>query len=142
MSENNKKRGRPEGFCVSDETKEKIRKYRLGTPHSEKTKDKISKSLSKHFKERYPLSVSFEEEYECFSDDVSDWVSNNKESIDEMEYVVTDKKLMCLRQVEICCGNNIDYFGHNATPEFILLLKDELIARGQIEEAMELSSLI
>lgn len=139
---NNKRRGRPEGFHVSDKTKEKIRKYRLGTPHSEKTKNKISQSLSKHFKERYPLSVTLEEEYENYSEEVLDWMSDNKENIDEMEHVVRDNKLTRLRQVEICCGSNIDGFGHNATPEFILLLRDELIENGQIEEAIELASLI
>jgi len=139
---NNKKRGRPEGFRVSEETKDKIRRYRLGTPHSEKTKNKISRSLSDHFKKRYPLSVTLEEEYENYSEEVSDWMSDNKDNLDEMEHVVRDNKLTRLRQVELCYGANIDSFGHSATPEFLLMLKDELIEKGQFEEVIELFSLI
>lgn len=39
-----KKRGRPKGYKVSTETKEKISDYRLGTTHTIKTKKKMSQS--------------------------------------------------------------------------------------------------
>jgi hypothetical protein len=43
-------RGRPVGYQLSEESKDKIRNGRMGTRHSQKTRDKISKSLKKYFK--------------------------------------------------------------------------------------------
>lgn len=44
-----KKRGRPFGHKLSEESKNKIRQSRLGQDHSDKTRVKISKSLNKYF---------------------------------------------------------------------------------------------
>jgi len=43
-------RGRPMGYQLSKESKDKISKSRTGQFHSQKTKDKISKSLKKYFR--------------------------------------------------------------------------------------------
>jgi len=43
-------RGRPLGYKLSAESKDKIRKSRIGTTHSDGTKNKISKSLKAYFK--------------------------------------------------------------------------------------------
>jgi hypothetical protein len=43
-------RGRPVGYELSMESKNKIRKSRVGKMHSDQTKNKISKSLKAYFK--------------------------------------------------------------------------------------------
>lgn len=45
-----KKRGRPKGMKLSDETKEKIAAARRGRKHSEQTKEKIAERLKEYFK--------------------------------------------------------------------------------------------
>ena len=134
-------RGRPIGFRLTDESKDKIRQKRLGSTHTEETKDKISKSLAAYYKKRDSLSDSMEYEYGCVAEAV-DWIVDNKEEIDDMEHVLTERKLIYLRQLEMCFGYDIDIFGHNQNPEFILMLEEELKKLGCEEELKELYSLI
>ena len=47
---NNKGRGRPLGFRLSEESKRAISDSKKGQKHSELTKDKISKTLISYFK--------------------------------------------------------------------------------------------
>lgn len=135
-----KKRGRPFGHRLSEETKERIRQKRLGTKHSQETKDKISQSLIKYFKKRDTLSDSMQYEYSYISEEAVDWVNEHREEIDAIEYVMTEKRLLYLNQLEICFGGDIEHiFGHNATPEFLVLLKE---AVKDLECIEELHSLI
>ncbi len=137
----NKKRGRPYGHRLSEETKDRIRQKRLGCCHTKKTKDKISQSLVAYFRKRDSLSLSLENEYSYVSDEAVDWVCEHREDIDKTEHVMTERRLMYLRQLEICIGSDIEYlFGHNITPEFLMILKEELQEEGQNE--LELHSLV
>jgi len=135
--------GRPSGHRLSDRTKEKIRQRRLGCCHTQETKDKISRSLSAYFKKRDTLSDSIEAEYIDVSDEAVEWVVANREALDMTEHVMTEKRLMYLKHIEICIGSDIEYlFGHNATPEFLMLLKEELEETGSDDDISELHSLI
>jgi hypothetical protein len=130
-----RKRGRPFGHKLSEETKERIRQRRLGTKHSQETKDKISQSLIRYFKSRDTLSDSMQYEYSYISEEATDWVQENKDEIDETEHVMTERRLHYLKQLEICLGGDIEHiFGHNATPEFLMLLKEEVEDSDRIEE--------
>lgn len=138
-----RRRGRPFGHRLSEDTKEKIRQRRLGTHHSQETKDKISKSLIKYFKQRDSLADSIEHEYSYVSEDAAEWVYNNKTAIDETEHVMTEKRLSYLKQIELCFGNDLEHlFGHNSTPEFLLMLKEEILESIGSEAVKELCSLI
>ena len=137
------KRGRPFGHRLSEETKDKIRDGRLGTHHSKETKDKISKSLIAYFKKRDSLAASLEHEYSYVSEEAAEWVYDNRDVIDETDCVMTEKRLSYLNQVELCLGNDIEsLFGHNTTPEFLLILKEEIAAVFGKDRVNELCSLI
>lgn len=138
-----KKRGRPFGHKLSEETKDKIRCGRLGTHHTKATRDKISRSLIAYFKKRDSLADSIGQEYSYVSEEASDWVYDNKDDIDATEYVMTEKRLSYLNQVELCLGNDIEkLFGHSATPEFLLILKERIIEAFGKDRIGELHSLL
>lgn len=134
--------GRPTGYRLSKKSKDKIRSSRFGTHHSEETKNKISKSLTKYFKERDPLSENIRYDYRDFPEQVDDWILDNKKDIDQTEHVMTEKRIFFLGQLEICSGFDINNFSHETTPEFLILLKEELIEKGLTEELEELKALI
>jgi len=141
----NKKRGRPLGHKLSDKTKEKIRIKRLGTRHSQETKNKISKSLSRFFKGKKSFADCLAEEYIYISEDATKWIFENDEDIDDADLnnIITNKKINSLRQVEIALGMDVDqFFGHNANPEFLLLLKERIEEEGGEEILKEFLSLI
>lgn len=138
-----RKRGRPVGHRISERTKDKIRCKRLGTHHSKATKDKISKSLSKYFKRRDSLAESIEYEYRYFPKEAADWVYDNRDALDNTEHVITEKRLSYLNQVELSFGADIEtLFGHNTTPEFLLLLKEEIAEALDKSKIAELHSLL
>jgi hypothetical protein len=137
------RRGRPLGYKLSDATKDKIRQKRLGSSHSMETRNKISKSLLAYFRNKNALSVSMEVEYGDFPEEAVEWIYMNSEDINASEGVVPEKRLSSMNQLEICLGSDIEFlFGHNTTPEFLILLKEELYERGNMEEISELRSLI
>lgn len=131
-------RGRPPGFRLLEESKEKIRQSRLGTRHSEKTKNKISRSLIAYFKKRDSFTESIRNEYRDFPQYIDDWLVDHKELLDESESIMAEAKLTYLQQIEMCYGNEIDKFGHEASPEFLLMLKEELLELGLLDELEEL----
>jgi len=138
------KRGRPLGHKLSEFTKNKIRLKRIGTHHSKATRDKISASLIAYFKRRGSLADSMAEEYKSISKEASDWVYDNRENINDMEdEILLDRKLSSLNQLELCFGHEIEYlFGHTATPEFLMLIKEELRRDGNADLIEELNFLI
>ena len=81
-------------------------------------------------------------DYRNFPKDVDDWILDNKEEIDRTDCVMTEKKLFFLGQWEIPSGFDINNFNHEATPEFLILLKEELIEKGLTKELEELKALI
>lgn len=138
-----KKRGRPFGYKVSESTKDKIGNCRLGTHHSKETRDKISKSLIEYFRKRNSLSTNIEQEYGYISKEIFDWIYDNKDDIDDIDCVMTERKLSYLSQLELCLGNDIEnFFGHNVTPEFLLILKEEIESIFGKDRAIELCSLL
>lgn len=122
-------RGRPFGHRLSEKTKEKIRIGRLGSSHTTQTKNKISKSLTMYFKNRDSLADSIEQEYSYISDEAVAWIVEHQEEIDDdgCAYIMTEKRLSYLKQIELCMGSDIEYlFGHNTTPELLLMLEEEI----------------
>lgn len=125
------RRGRPLGLKLSEETKDKIRNKRIGRPHTEETKDKIADSMNKHFKSRDLLTESLAYDYRFSTEEAICWIDANEEEINKCEEVLTNKRISYTNQIEQPVGVNIDQlFGHSMTPEFILLLKEELLANG------------
>ena len=135
-------RGRPIGFKLPESSKEKIRQSRFGKRHSKETCGKISQSLINYFKKRDPFVDNIRYEYKHFPQYVDEWLVDHKELLDDMEAVMTEKKLMFLKQLEINFGNEIDRFGHNTTPEFFLMLKEELLELGLFDELKQLYLLV
>lgn len=126
-----RRRGRPFGHRLSELSKDRIRRSRIGTKHKQETKDKISKSLSAYFKKRDSLSVSLEYEYTDVSSEAVEWIFNNREDIDESESVMTERRLSYFKQLEISMGHELEQlFGHNNNPEILLMLKQELSDAG------------
>jgi hypothetical protein len=134
--------GRPKGYKLSEATKDKIRAKRLGTKHSKETKDKISRSLLAYFKKKDSLADSIQHEYITISKEAVKWLVANKNNINETEYVLTDRRLWFLQQLELCIGKDIELFGHDATPEFILCLKEDLEESGRHADVEEMYSLL
>jgi hypothetical protein len=121
-----KRRGRPFGHRLDENTKKKIRQRRLGTHHSQETRDKISRSLSEYFKGRDSFSKSINHEYSEVREAV-EWIGENSDELAKESIILTERSLLYSRQLEISLGHEIEVlFGHNATPEFLLLLKEEL----------------
>ncbi len=125
-NEEKRGRGRPKGFKLSEESKIAISKSKEGQTHTQETKDKISRSLIIYFKKKNPLSDEIEKRYCAYNEDEAtfEWIDCVREKIDEIEDVLTEKSMRNKRRIEISCGNNIEYFGHNITPEIILLFKE------------------
>ena len=119
------KRGRPEGHRLSDESKKAISESKKGQEHSQETKDKISKSLIIYFKRLNTLSDEVTNIYCRIGDDVvCDWMNEIREDLDESDEILTERRMRNSRRIEICCGQNIEYFSHNLTPEVIVLFKE------------------
>ncbi len=137
-----KRRGRPVGHELSDETKDKIRCSRIGKSHSRETRNKISRSLIEYFRKRDPVSTGIENEYKYFPDEAKDWLASHREEIDETEGIMANRRIIYLSQLEACYGSDIENFCHFTTPEFLLLLKEELQRLNMREELRELTSLI
>lgn len=119
-----KKRGRPIGFKLSDESRKAISEAKIGQKHSQETKDKISKSLILYFKKQHPLSDEIESRYCEMDEYLQDWADSVKNRLNEITDVMTRRSMRITRRIEMNCGNNIEYFGHNLTPEVILLFKE------------------
>jgi len=137
-----RKRGRPLGYKLSEESKNKIRLKRLGTHHTIETRNKISKSLRAYFRRRDSLSRSIKNEYLYISDEAVDWIVDNQSDIDSTENVMSIRRLDNLRQLELYFGSEIeDLFGHQMTPEFLVLVK-ELLHELDLDNKIDLNSII
>jgi hypothetical protein len=120
-----KKRGRPLGFRLSEESKRAISESKKGQRHKQETKDKISRTLTIYFRNRSPLSEEIVNEY-CRADDdeLCGWATEVQVALDEIEDVRTERSMINSRKIEITYGQNIEYFSHEMTPETLILLKE------------------
>ena len=137
-----KKRGRPVGYELTEKTKDKIRQSRIGKSHSRETRNKISRSLIKYFRKRDPVSNGIENEYKYFPDEARDWLADHREEIDDTEGIMANKRIIYLSQLEVCYGSDIENFCHFMTPEFLLILKEELGSLEMGDELQELFSIV
>ncbi len=124
------KRGRPLGFKLSEESKIAISMSKTGQRHSKSTKDKISRSLILYFRRLNPLSKELLGYYSKRSEENSQWedgmkwVDSVKDEIDLSEGVLTLRDLRNRFRMEDGSSRDIDSFGHNVTPELLLLFKE------------------
>lgn len=133
------KRGRPLGFRLSEASKRAISISKIGQRHRPETKDKISKSLLLYFRNKNPLSEEITNRYCRFDDDITcEWVYSVQEELDSLTDIITEKALLNKGKIEITCGETIECFGHNVTPELILLFKEHCKNNNlQPEDALE-----
>jgi hypothetical protein len=119
------KRGRPLGLRLSEESKRAISESKRGQKHRQETKDKISRSLTAYFRKLNPLSEEIIEVY-CRADDdiLCNWINDVRDRLDSTENILTTKSMRNNNLIEITCGDNIELFSHNLTPELIVLFKE------------------
>jgi NUMOD3 motif len=129
--ENKRRRGRPIGFRLSEESKKAISDSKKGQKHTQETKDKISRSLILYFRKLNPFSDEIEKRYCRMDDDEAcDWVHEVRSDLNSLNDVMTDRAMRNTRRIELTCGNYIEFFGHEMTPETILLFKEFCKLRG------------
>ena len=121
----NTPRGRPLGYRLSEKSKKAISESKEGQRHTQKTKDKISRSLIIYFRKLNPLSEDIENRYCRADDDITcGWVQSVRFELDNLDDVLTRKSMFSKGRTEMTCGNNIEYFSHNLTPEVLVLFKE------------------
>lgn len=127
------RRGRPLGYKLSEESKRAISESKKGQKHRPETRDKISKSLIVHFKNKNPLSEELANMYCNFDEngEFNDWIEDNCEILDGCDDILTLKSLRNARRIEITLGINIEYFSHEITPELIVLFKEACEEEGR-----------
>ena len=116
------KRGRPLGFRLSDSSKRAISMSKTGQYHRSETKDKISRSLMLYFRNRNPISEEMTDRYGN-DIEIQEWLEEAGEQLDMSMDVLTEKALINKRKIEIICGDNIEVFSHELTPELIIMFK-------------------
>lgn len=134
-----KGRGRPVGFKLSEESRLAISKSKMGQTHSQATKDKISRSLLVYFKQFNSISDDLIHRY-CDEEGgkLYSWIVGEKQTIDDLDDVVPERKLRSTHGTEICCGYDIDKFGHGLTPEILVIIKDFVEKHGlDIDKILE-----
>lgn len=120
-----KKRGRPIGFRLSDETKKAISESKTGHRHSEETKNKISRSLIAYFRKKRPMSDEIINMYCRVGDDtMCNWIMAVKERLDSFEEIKTYRAILTAEQYEGACGGDIESLSHSMTPEVLVLFKE------------------
>lgn len=124
LSCNTKKIGRPAGFIMSEWSKNRIKSWRTGKRHTEETKDKISNSVKIYFRNKYTISDELSERYEDID---NDWLDNIGDKLNNDLNIMTEKMLTNKNWTEVPYGENIELFGHNETPELLLLYKEATI---------------
>ena len=125
-----KKRGRPIGYRLSEESKRAISASKMGQRHRQSTKDKISRTLLIYFKNLHPLSEEITNKYcrEGIGDEqIHYWINDNREVLDEIEDIRTERSMRNSRKIELAYGQNIEYFSHNLTPERLMILKETFV---------------
>lgn len=132
------KRGRPIGHHLSEESKRAIAESKRGQKHKQETRDKISRSLIIYFNQFNSLSDELADRY-CRTDDdeLCNWINEVRDELDSSESILTQKRMRNKRRIELCCGNNIEFFSHNLTPETMVIIKDLVEKFGEVEDILE-----
>ena len=126
-----RRRGRPLGFRLSEESKRAISESKKGQKHKQETKDKISRTLMLYFRRQHPVSQEIIGRYcRATDDDLCRWANDVSEELDTFEDIKTERAMNNIRKTEIVYGQNIEYFSHMLTPEVILLLKEHCQLNG------------
>ncbi len=134
-----KRRGRPLGFRLSEESKRAISDSKKGQKHSEATKEKISRTLISYFRNVYPLSSELLDNYAFeieSSKEVREWFDRVRQTFNETEDVFTERSLNSKRFREISIEYNISmednpYANRFMTnPEDIYELQDQCTKLG------------
>jgi hypothetical protein len=130
----NRKRGRPIGFKLSDESKAAISRAKTGGRLSEETKEKISNTLINYFKKLHPLSKDIYESYKDIIDSdskITEWYENAVEVLNSYSNVATERSLNAKRMRELTIELNIDISSNinlqqeifSSNPEYMCELK-------------------
>lgn len=126
-----RRRGRPLGFRLSEESKRAISESKKGQRHKQETKDKISRTLMLYFRKQHPISQEIISKYCRVTDDaLCKWANDISEELDTFEDIKTERAMNNIRKTEIMYGQNIEYFSHELTPEAILIIKEDCILKG------------
>lgn len=125
-------KGRPVGYRLSEASKRAISESKKGHKHKKFTKEKISRTLSLYFKRKHPLSEDFiRTYYKLNGTDAYKWLKDNINNIDYSEDILTKHTIKNRSQIEITYGGDIEeLFGHNITPEFLLICKEDYEEAG------------
>ena len=132
MINNTRKRGRPLGYKLSEETKTAIRCSKVGQKHSQETKDKISKSLLRYFRKKNPLSVEMENSYGNYDEDgyLLEWIEEMREFIDSSEDILTYRSVYNMARYEHSTSVDVESISHEVTPELLLMFKQHCLSVG------------
>jgi len=126
-----RRRGRPTGFKLSEESKKAISLSKFGHIHEEKTKEQISTSLLAFYKNKYPLSGEMLEAYhkKC-GEDAAAWIAKNFDKLDDLVDVITERSLSNARRREYQFNGSFYKNTMELSPEKTLDLKYLLRSLG------------
>lgn len=125
------RRGRPLGYKLSEESKRAISASKQGQKHKQETKDKISRSLIFYFRNLNPLSEELTNMYCGLDTEICEWITGATQDLDNTEDVMTIKTLRNARRIEISCGDSIEFYSHEVTPELLILFKEQCELTGK-----------
>lgn len=120
-----KKRGRPVGMRLSDETKRKIAEGKTGYQHTQETKDKISESLIEFYRQQSSWGTELKHVYQD-NPEVLQWVLDHIDDLDGTEECTTERRLNRDRIKNIPVGHKIEFTPDTVNPEILYLLKEEI----------------
>jgi hypothetical protein len=125
------RRVRPLGYYFSEESKRSISESKRGQRHKQETRDKISRSLIFYFRNLNPLSEELTHMYCGLDADICEWITSATQDLDSTEDVMTIKTLRNARRIEISCGDSIEFYSHEITPELLILFKEQCELTGK-----------
>lgn len=84
-----------------------------------------------YFRNKNPISDDINNRYRrVMNSDIKKWLRDYMYELDATVDVMTEKALQNKCKTEITCGNNIEYFSHNITPELLILFKEHCEING------------
>lgn len=115
--------GRPKNFKVSQVTKDRISRSKMGKRHTPEAREKISQGLMRFYRRKNTLERELQDMY---SDVAGEWLKSNQEALNAPG-CGTLSQMRSMNRKECPVGNFIEVIAYdNRTPEFLVLLKEEL----------------